>query len=142
MASPTSGDLPMRFLISNLILDEDAALLQLPARSLRGLLSRRSRRLRNARLAMPPYKLAALDCNIARINLEYDVMRANLSAPACLTQLARAETTLRRARMRDAASWQRCQRLMADLELGSACGRPDVAAYAAQLSVEMRRSDR
>jgi len=64
----------MRFLISNLILDEDAALLQLPARCLRGLLSRRSRRLRNARLAMLPYKLAALDCNIARINLEYDVM--------------------------------------------------------------------
>jgi WD40 repeat protein len=42
------------------------------------------------------------------------------------------------ARLRDEARRQRCQRLMMDLELGSACGRPDIATYATKLSVEMR----
>jgi hypothetical protein len=98
MASPTSGDLPMRFLISVL------SSMRMPRcfSFLRGLLSRRGRRLRNARLAMLPYKLAALDCNIARINIEYDVM----NQPECgsLPDTTRKSRNKSEARMRDAAS--------------------------------------
>jgi hypothetical protein len=42
------------------------------------------------------------------------------------------------ARSRREARRERCQRLMADLELASTCGRPDIAAYATQLLAEMR----
>jgi hypothetical protein len=59
---------------------------------------------------------------------------------ACLSAAAR-ETNKSEARLQDEARQARCQQLMADLELGSAYGRPDIAAYAAQLSAEMRRSD-
>jgi hypothetical protein len=80
----------------------------------------------DAQLAMLRYKLAALDCSIARINIEDDVMRQ----PECATRLRR--------RARHKPRRKRCQRLMADLELASACGRPDIAAYATRLSAEMR----
>jgi hypothetical protein len=92
-----------------------------------------------AELAMLSYTIAALDCNIARIAIERDVM----SQPECasLPDTTRKCRNKSEARMRDEAKRQRCQRLMTDLELGSACGRPDIAAYAAQLSAEMRQSD-
>jgi hypothetical protein len=45
---------------------------------------------------------------------------------------------LRRSLLRDEARRERCQQLMANLGLGSACGRPDIAAYATKLSAEVR----
>jgi len=80
----------------------------------------------DARLAMLRYKIAALDCNLARIAIERDVMRQ----PECATlrETFRKSRTKSEARLREDARRARCQRLMADLELASTCGRPDIAA--------------
>jgi|SRR5215831_12486329 len=83
--------------------------------------------------------IAALDCNIARIVIERDFLR--LPECATLPETNRRSRKKSEARLRDEARRQRCQRLMADLELASACGRPDIAAYATQLWAEMRQSD-
>jgi hypothetical protein len=84
------------------------------------------------------YKLAALDCSIARINI--DVMRQ----PECTTlpEAPRKSRNESEARSRHEARRECCQQLMADLELASTCGRPDIAAYATQLSADMHRGDR
>jgi hypothetical protein len=90
----------------------------------------------DARLAMRRYKIAALDCNLARIAIERDVM----SQPECTTPLEtpRKSRNKSEARLRQDALRERCHQLMVDLELASPCGRPDIAAYATQLSAEMR----
>jgi hypothetical protein len=86
------------------------------------------------------YKIAALDCSIARVTIEGDVM--GLPECATLPEAPRKSRNKSEARSRHEARRERCQRLMADLELASACGRPDIAAYATRLSAEMRRGDR
>jgi len=90
----------------------------------------------DARLAMLRYKISALDCNLARIAIERDVMRQ----PECATlpETPRKSRNKSEARWRQDARRERCHRLMADLELASPCGRPDIAAYATQLSAGMR----
>ena len=93
-----------------------------------------------AHLAMLRYKIAALDCYISRIDIERDVM--GLPECATLPETPRKRRNKPEERLRDEARRQRCQRLMADLELVSTCGRPDIAAYATRLSAEIRRGDR
>jgi hypothetical protein len=100
MASPTSGDLPMRFLISVL------SSMRMPRcfSFHRGACEVCSHDGVGAS-ATPdslPYKIAALDCNIARINIEYDVM----NQPECgsLPDTTRKSRNKSEARMRDAAS--------------------------------------
>jgi hypothetical protein len=87
----------------------------------------------NAELAMLSYRIAALDCSIARISIKRDVM--GLPECATLPEMPRRRRNKSEARLRDEARQARCQQLMVDLELATTCGRPDVAAYATQLSV-------
>src|SRR5262249_45320983 len=90
----------------------------------------------DANLAMLRYKIAALDCSIARIHIERDVMRQ----PECviMPDTPRKGRNKSEARFQDQARRERCRQLIADLELTSTCARPDIAAYATRLSVEMR----
>jgi hypothetical protein len=90
---------------------------------------------RDALLAMLRYRLAAVDCSIARIHIEDDVTRQPDCAP--LAEAPRKSRKKSEARSRHEARRERCQRLMADLELASACRRPDIGAYATRLSAEM-----
>ena len=83
------------------------------------------------------YKIAALDCYIARIAIEpRDVM----SLPECATLpgTTRKGRNKSEARMRDEARKARCHQLKVDLELATTCARPDIAAYATRLSAELR----
>jgi hypothetical protein len=81
------------------------------------------------------YKIAALNCNLARIAIERDAMRQSACA---LPETPRKSRNKSEARLRDEARRERCQQLMGNLELASTCGRPDIAAYATKLSAEMR----
>ena len=81
------------------------------------------------------YKIAALDCYTARIAIERDVM--GLPECATLPETPRKKQSKSEARLRQDALRERCHQLMVDLELASPCGRPDIAAYATQLSAEL-----
>ena len=80
------------------------------------------------------YKIAALDCYTARIAIERDVM--GLPECATLPETPRKKQSKSEAR-RDEARKARCHQLMVDLELATTCRRPDIAAYATQLSAEL-----
>ena len=88
-----------------------------------------------AHLAMLRYKIAALDCYTARIAIERDVM--GLPECATLPETPRKKQSKSEARLRDEARKARCHQLMVDLELATTCRRPDIAAYATQLSAEL-----
>jgi hypothetical protein len=90
----------------------------------------------DAYVTMLRYKIAALDCSIARINIERDVMRQ----PECaiLPETRSTRRNKSEPRLRDDARQDRCQRLMVDLELATPCGRPDIAALADRLRAEIR----
>ena len=81
------------------------------------------------------YKIAALDCYTARIAIERDVM--GLPECATLPKAPRKKQSKSEARLRDEARKARCNQLMVDLELATTCRRPDIAAYATQLSAEL-----
>jgi hypothetical protein len=88
-----------------------------------------------AHLAMLRYKIAALDCSIARFAIERDVM--GLPECATLPEMPRKKQSKSEARLRDEARKARCHQLMVDLELTTTCVRPDIAAYATRLSAEL-----
>jgi hypothetical protein len=63
-----------------------------------------------------------------------------MGSPECATlpETPRKKQSKSVARLREEARKARCHQLMVDLELATTCARPDIAAYATQLSAEMR----